>query len=121
MQANCSNPSNPLTSTDALQALDNRRSGPTMSSNSSTTLPQLSEGWSWNLTRPPVRCTNSKCCGPDGSGHPKVHIELLLHDQVRRHGTIDVEFYGDGRAVTARAQAMLDSILAEQLRSVGLT
>lgn len=84
-------------------------------------LPALSEGWSWNITRPAVPCTNGKCCGPDSSGHPKVHVELLLHDQVRRHGTIDVEFYGDGQAVTARAQAMLADMLAEQLRSVGLS
>lgn len=84
-------------------------------------LPILSEGWSWNITKPTVRCTNPKCCGPDSEGHPKVNIELLLHSQVRRHGTIDLEFYSDTRAVIERAQAMLDDVTAEQLRSAGVT
>ncbi len=83
-------------------------------------LPELSEGWSWNITQPTIRCTNPRCCDEASDGHPKVRIELLLHGEVRRHGLIDVAFYGDTQAVVARAQAMLDSVVAEQLRSVGL-
>lgn len=83
-------------------------------------LPELSEGWSWRITRPEVRCTNAKCCAENSDGHPKVLIELLLHDEVRRHGTIDVEFYGDGRAMVDRAKAMLNDMCDEQLRSIGI-
>lgn len=84
-------------------------------------MPELSEGWSWNVTRPIIACTNPKCCTPDSAGHPKVRIELLLHDEVRRHGLIDVEFYGDAWAVVGRARAMLESVANEQLRGIGVT
>jgi hypothetical protein len=79
-------------------------------------LPELSEGWSWNVTRPTVPCTNPKCCGENSDGHPKVRIKLRLHNEVRRHGLIDVEFYGDNQAVIQRAQAMLDSVVQESVR-----
>lgn len=69
-------------------------------------LPEVGEGWSWNLTR------------PTGDGHPKVRIELLLHDDVRRAATIDVQMYGDTAAVVERARAMVESVAAEQLRAV---
>lgn len=84
-------------------------------------LPELAEGWSWRTGRRSVPCTNSKCCGPDSAGHPKVFIELLLHDDVRRHGTIDVEFYGAAHAIRERAGAMVKSVQDEQLRAIGLT
>jgi hypothetical protein len=83
-------------------------------------LPELGEGWSWNITRPVVRCTNAKCCAEDSEGHPKVRIELLLHDKVRRYGTIDVGMYGEGRAVIERTQAMVNDVRDDQLRAVGL-
>lgn len=78
-------------------------------------LPKVREGWSWRITHPTICCSNPNCCGQDSAGHPKVYIELLLHQDVRRYGTIDVEFYGDGRSVIERAQGMLDSVVAEQM------
>lgn len=72
-------------------------------------LPELCEGWSWRLSRAAV------------DGHPKVRIELLLHDDVRRNATIDVQMYGDTSAVVERAQSMLASMAAEQLRAIGIT
>lgn len=70
-------------------------------------LPELCEGWSWNVTRPVV------------DDHPKVRIELLLHGEVRRHGTIDVQMHGDTAAVVGRARAMVESVAAEQLAGLG--
>lgn len=53
--------------------------------------------------------SNQKCCGLESPGHAKVYIELLLHDEPRRHGTIDVEMYGDSFAtINQRAQSMVD-------------
>lgn len=76
-------------------------------------MPELTEGWSWNVTRPVVE--------DRGNRYPKVRIELLLHDDVRRSATIDVQMYGDTAAVTERAQAMVQSVAAEQLAAIGLT
>lgn len=76
-------------------------------------LPEVGEGWSWNVTRPVVE--------DRGNFYPKVRIELLLHDEVRRAATIDVGMYGDTAAVVERARAMVASVADEQLRTVGIS
>lgn len=67
-------------------------------------LPDLGEGWEWHVVRHSI------------DDHPKVRVALLDPTGAdRAHGTIDVEFYGDGSAVLELARALVARVAAEQL------
>ncbi len=71
-------------------------------------LPEVGEGWSWELTEVEML------------GHEKVCIELLLHDVPQRVAFIDVGLYGKTHAVIERARGLLKSVVDEQLASTGV-